>query len=302
MRDVLLPHMIHLLKRLHHCLFLLLTIAAFGGCELINPDEEIPAYITVKGIRVSSNYATQGTNSANITDVWVFAGNKYIGTYELPARFPVLLKGRQRITFGAGIEANGIASTNEFYRLYKFHDEDIDLVAGKTATVDTFTVEYFSGIQYVWYEDFETDTSGGGISIDTTGNSKANIQTDSVVVFEGKRSLKLSVNATNDYIECISVGDGYMLTKGKDIYLEMNYRCNQSFNMGILAISSFGISTNRVITLNAKPDWNKIYIRLGPYINASGNALKYKIIFGMKLASGATEGNVYLDNLKLISN
>ena len=283
-------------------LYAVLLLLSFGGCELINPEEEIPAYIEVKGIKISSNYATQGTSSASITDVWVFADNKYIGTYELPARFPILLKGKQKITFGAGIEANGIASTNEFYPLYRFHEQEVNLEPGKVSTVDTFTVEYFSGIQYVWYEDFESDTSGGGISIDTTGNSNANIQTDSVMVFEGKRSLKLSVNTTTNYLECITVGDGYALSKGKDIYLEMNYKCSQSFNMGIVAISSFGQSTNPIITLNPKTDWNKIYIRLGPYINASGNALKFKMIFGLKLADGATEGTVYLDNLKLITN
>lgn len=277
-------------------------LLSLGACELINPEEEIPAYIEVKGIKIASNYETQGTNSARITDVWVFADNKYVGTYELPARFPILLKGKQKITFGAGIEANGIASTNEFYPLYKFHDEELMLEPGKVSTVDTFTVEYFPGIQYVWYEDFESDTSGGGISMDTTGNSNANLQTDSVMVFEGKRSLKLNVTPANDYLECITVGDGYSLSKGKDIYLEMNYKCTQSFNMGIVAISSFGQSTNPIITLNPKTDWNKIYIRLGPYINASGNALKFKMIFGLKLAEGATQGTVYMDNIKLITN
>ncbi|MFN8153018.1 MAG: hypothetical protein U0Y08_01865 [Bacteroidia bacterium] len=280
----------------------LFAILLTGGCEMINPAEPVPSYIEVKNFNVSSNYATQGTNSANITDVWVYADNKYLGTFELPARFPVLLDGVHELSFGAGIEANGIASTNEAYPLYQFTKKTVSLTPGQVTTIDTINVSYFSGVQYVWYEDFESDTSGGGISLDTTGNSKVNIQPDSLVVFEGKRSLKMTVNSTNDYIECVTVGDGYALTKGRDIYLEMNYKCNQSFNMGIVAISSFGQSTNPVISLNPKSEWNKIYIRLGPYINASGNALKFKIIFGMQLASGATEGTVYLDNLKLITN
>ncbi len=269
---------------------------------MINPAEPIPSYIEIDKISISSNYATQGTNSADITDVWVYADNKYLGTFELPAKFPVLLEGEHEISFGAGIEANGIASTSEAYPLYQFTKRNVVLKAGQVTNIDTLTASYFSGVQYVWYEDFESDTSGGGISLDTTNNSEVNIQPDSVEVFEGKRSLKLAVNTTNDYIECVSVGDGYALTKGRDIYLEMNYKCNQTFNMGIVAISSFGQSTNPVITLNPKTEWNKIYIRLGPYINASGDALKFKIIFGMQLASGSNEGVVYLDNIKLITN
>jgi hypothetical protein len=57
-----------------------------------------------------------------------------------------------------------------------------------------------------------------------------------------------------------------------------------------------------VIAINPKTDWNKIYIRLGPYVNANGSALKFKVIFGMQLAAGATEGTAYIDNIKLISN
>mgnify|MGYP000208020076 CR=1 FL=1 len=289
-------------KHLTSLLLISATILFVSGCELINPAEPVPSYIEIDEMSVSSNYPTQGTNSSDITDVWVYADNKYLGTFELPAKFPVLLDGVHEISFGAGIEANGIASTNEAYPLYQFTKRTVNLQAGKITKLDSMNVSYFSGVQYVWYEDFESDTSGGGISLDTTNNSEVNILPDSIEVFEGKRSLKLTVNSTSDYIECVTVGDGYALNKGRDTYLEMNYKCTQSFNMGLVAISSFGQSTNRVITFNPKSEWNKIYIRLGPYINASGDALKFKIIFGMQLASGVTEGTVYLDNLKLITN
>lgn len=273
-----------------------------AACNAINPEEEIPAYIEINTMNVSSNYVTQGTNSSKITDVWVYADNEYIGTYELPARFPILLSGKRKITFGAGIEANGIASTSEFYPLYKFYDAELDLVPGQITKVDTVTVNYFPALIYTWYEDFESDTSGGGISLDTTGSSEANILTEAVEVFEGQRSLKMQVNTTTDYLECVSVGDGFTLLKGKNSYLEMNYKCDQPFNMGLIAITSSGQYTFPVISINPKTDWNKIYIRLGPYVNANGSALKFKVIFGMQLAAGATEGTAYIDNLKLISN
>lgn len=272
------------------------------GCNLINPDEEVPSYIEIRGIKTSSNYITQGTSSSKVTDVWVYAGGSYIGTYQLPAKFPILLSGKHKITLGAGIMANGIASTREFYPLYKFYDVDLDLIPGQITTVDTFNVDYFTGLQYTWYEDFEKDTSGGGISLDTTNLSFANILPDSLDVFEGKRSLKLKVTTAATVVECVTVGDGYQLTKGRDIYLEMNYKCSQPFQVGLLGETFIGERSIPVIRFNTETGWNKIYLRLGPYINANGDVLKFKIYFRMDLATGATEGVAYLDNLKLISN
>jgi len=155
------------------------------SCNLVNPEEDVPSYIEVPAFKVTSDYATQGTNSSKVTDVWVYAGGEYIGTYELPARFPVLLSGSREITFGAGIMANGIASTREAFPFYRFSTVTVDLVPGKVTNMDTLTVSYFPGIQYIWFEDMEKDTSGGGISLDTTAASMVNILPDSLDVFEG---------------------------------------------------------------------------------------------------------------------
>jgi hypothetical protein len=291
--------------RLKSILLNLLLIGIAGGwssCNLINPDEPIPAYIEVQGITTTSNYTTQGTASSKITDVWVYAGGSYIGTFELPARIPILLEGKHKITFGAGIKANGIASTNEFYNLYKFHEVELDLLPGKVTVVDTFSVTYFPAIQYIWNEDFEKDTSGGGISLDTTGFSLAEIFPDSVEVFEGKRSLKMQVTTAFNFIECRSIGDGYILPVGRDVYLEMDYKCSQPFIMGLIGVTNNGEKRIPIIQLNPKSDWNKIYIRLGPYVNFNSDAFKFKVYFRVALPSTLTEGTVYLDNLKLISN
>lgn len=72
--------------------------------------------------------------------------------------------------------------------------------------------------------------------------------------------------------------------------------------MGFLGTTFSGEKTIPIIRLNTKPDWNKIYIRLGPYVNANSVVLKFKIYFRVALEGGLTEGTVYVDNLKLISN
>jgi len=283
---------------------LVICAILFAGisCNLVNPEEDVPCYIEVPALKVTSNYATQGTNSSKVTDVWVYAGGEYIGKYELPARFPVLLSGRKELTFGAGIMANGIASTREAYPFYRFHTATVDLVPGQMINMDTLTVGYFPALQYIWFEDLEKDTSGGGISLDTTAASMVNILPDSLDVFEGTRSLKFQVLPAASYLECTMVGDGYPLTPGRDVYLELNYKCNQPFNMGLIAKTFSGDRKVPIIRLNTKPDWNKIYVRLGPYVNANGDAFRFKVYFEMNLEAGLNEGTAYLDNMKLVSN
>lgn len=278
------------------------TVAWMSSCDLINPEEEVPSFLQIDKVQVSSNYFLQGDSSANVDDVWVYADGNYIGTFELPAQIPILLSGKHRFFLGAGIEANGIASTSEAYPLYKFYETEIDLRPGEVVKVESIPVSYFPNLQYTWFEDFEKDTSGSGISIDTTGLSIANIQTDSLDVYEGRRSLRMSVNSVLNFIECRSVGDGYQLAQGRDIYLEMTYKANQAFTVGLLGTSLFGQSKIPVIKLNPKAGWNKIYIRLGPYVNANPATLKYNVFFQVSHEAALSEGVVVLDNVKLISN
>lgn len=270
------------------------------SCEIINPEEEIPAYIEVKKIGVAVGPG-QGTSSSKVTDVWVYANGNYLGTFELPARIPVLKKGKNDITFGAGIQANGIASTRDAYPFYKFIDSlGMDLTPGQVKTIDSLTVNYFPGLDFAnfWMEDFE----GSSISLDTTGESLANIEIETSVVFEGQRSLRMEVTPDRPVLVCASPDAGQILSVGKDIYLEMNYRCTQPFQ---LSLNAFTFSGNRivpVIRFNPKADWNKIYVRLNPYINVNGDASRFQMVFSLSLADGASQGLVYLDNIKLITN
>jgi hypothetical protein len=280
----------------------LFILAFVGSCNLINPAEPIPAYIEIEDYTVSANYITQGTNSSKVKDAWVYIDGALLGVYQLPCKLPVLKEGVKEIKVGAGILENGIASTRSVYPLYKFYSETRELKSGETVKLNTANFEYFPSLAYTYFEDFESDTSGGGISMDTTSNSKANLQLETVDVFEGRRSLKLEVNSSQNSIECITVGNGYLLNRGRDIYLEMDYRCNQEFTVGLRGNTNSGEKTIPVLIFNSNPGWNKIYINLSKFVNANFDVSRFKIYFNMQLASGASSGFVYVDNVKLISN
>jgi len=273
------------------------------GIAACNPEESEPAYLVINKVNVSSNPATQGSNSSNVKDVWVYVDNQYLGTYQLPARIPVLESGNKSVILRAGILENGISATHSAYPLYTANTRTIDFMPGQESIVDTFNVAYFPAIQFTWYEDFEKDAIGGGFSLSPEpSNNLAPLTTDSIDVFEGVRCLKLKVDGTNYISDIETNGDGYVLYRGKDIYLEMNYKCDHEFTVGLRGMLANDKRNIPVLLFNPSSTWKKTYINLSKFVNSNYDVPKFKVYFYLSTAPGGSEATVYLDNLKLISN
>jgi hypothetical protein len=275
----------------------LILLTSFTSCDLINPDEEVPSYLEIKAFDLTTNYATQGTASHKIKDAWVYVDNEFIGAYELPARFPVLKQGAHKVTIGPGIFDNGIASTRVIYPFFKYYESDVTLLPNQTVTLDTLPVSYFSGKSYTWFEDFE----GSGYSLDTLSASQADLSVDTQDPFEGSKCLLMQVTNAKNVLECASI-NAYAIAPGAECYLELNYKCDQAFVMGIIANLPGGTAKVGVISFNPSSEWNKTYVNLRKTIGTYGTANNYNIWFRMDLADGLSVGNAWVDNLKLVNN
>lgn len=284
----------------HSLLFALFVALLITSC---NPEEGEPAYLIINSVTVSSNPLTQGSNCSNVKDVWVYVDNQYLGTYQLPARIPVLENGAKNVILRAGILENGISATHSAYPLYKSDTRSINFLPGQETTIDTFSVGYFPALIYTWYEDFEKDAIGGGFSLSPElNNNLAPLATDSVDVFEGVRCLKMKVDGTNYVADIETNGDGYVLYRGKDIYLEMNYKCDHEFTVGLRGMLSNDKRNIPVLLFNPSNTWKKTYINLSKFVNSNYDVPKFKVYFYLTTPPGGSDATVYLDNLKLISN
>jgi hypothetical protein len=203
----------------------------------------------------------------------------------------------------AGILENGIAATHSAYPLYKSNLRTVNFIPGQESVIDTFNVGYFPALQYTWYEDFEKDAVGGGFSLaPEPSNNLAPLATDSVDVFEGLRCLKMKVDGSNYISDIETNGDGYVLYRGRDIYLEMNYKCDHEFTVGLRGMLSNDKRNIPVLLFNPSSSWKKIYINLSKFVNSNYDVPKFKVYFYLSTAPGGSDATVYLDNLKLISN
>lgn len=274
-------------------LFILIIVLS-SSCEIINPEEEIPSYIHIENFSLSTTTA-QGTNSHNITDAWVYIDGNFNGVYELPATFPVLSSGKHSITLSPGIKIYGIAASREIYPFYKKYQIETDLIPKQIDTLQP-TVSYLDELNFaeLWMEDFED----AGMKLDTTFGSKVKInQFDDIV--SNSRVGYIALTSTNNYFDCSS--EDLILPKYSErVYLEMNFKCDNEFAVGLWANTTTQSIRQPIILLHPNTNWNKIYIDLTQTATTNQNANSFSLFINATIDETKEEANIYIDNLKII--
>lgn len=279
------------------CLPLLFVLS---GCDIINPEEQVPAYLDIKEFTLTTEVGSEGSASEKITEVWVFVDGVYLGMYDLPALVPVLKAGPTEVRLEAGIRDNGISATPDIYPFYEAYSVNLDLEANKTEIIEPLTA-YTSITKFSFIEDFEdnrprvfTETLTGGTSLERT-------QED---VFEGEYSGTFSLTredrpvvefATNATFSGLQEG-------GVFVYLEVNYKSDAPVIWGIIGEPDPIAGPERFYDpgFSPKDEWNKIYFNISQLIFDS-QLDEYQIGFQALLTTSSPDSaNVILDNIKLV--
>lgn len=283
------------------CLLLLLIgLGLLSSCSMYQKDSGVPAYIYIEDFELTTNYSEEGTSSENIRDVWVFVDGNVQGVYPLPCRFPILHEGDITFKLSAGILVNGISATRAVYPFYAQYDTSLTLVRGRTDTLKPRVV-YNELITFGWKEDFESQ----GFSIRTTTVSDTPVArtTNPSEVFEGVSAMAMRVDQRAPFIrgetnQAFSIPGG----GGRAVFLELNYKNNQGFDVGLQFIEPDGQFTNQPIYTLAPSngEWRKQYMNFTPYIQGR-SGVSYRVIFEARHALGdSAAGEIFIDNLKLI--
>lgn len=266
------------------------------SCELINPAEDIPSYIHIDSILLSVQ-PDEGTASHKISDAWVYVDDELIGTFETPCTVPVLKDGAHRLTIRAGIKSNGIASTRPYYPFYDPYTIDNFMLVKDSVINVRPMVRYASGANIAWKEGFED----GGISLmngtdDTTRITKTD---DPSLVFEGNYSAFVKIWPGDTSCFFVST-DAYRLPVAGYTYLELNYKNNNKFTVGLIATIDSVYRTLPVLVMNRSDKWNKIYINLTMMVYNYPAASSWRIFISSVKESETEVPLIYFDNLKLV--
>jgi hypothetical protein len=282
-------------------LLTIFSVFILQGCEVINPAEEEPAYLYIPSFSFQTSIS-QGTSSEAITEVWVYSNDQNLGVYELPANVPILSKGNNNIRIFAGIKSNGISNTRIRYPFYAPFDTTLTIEAFQRDTI----IPSFA--YYNLVEINEKGFEGGNFFIQTgTNNGTFSTTNNPLQVFEGSRSGwgQLEAGMTKLYFKD---DDNLNYTAGDNVFLELNYSCNNTFSVGFITTTGGITSKNLALIINPTssgdgltPVWKKIYIDFGFILLQNPNAQFHELYVESVPSNSQQPVNLFLDNLKWVN-
>ena len=281
-------------------LTLLITVSALlvlNSCEKDSSTPLIPAYIEVNQFNLTTS-GSQGTNSHQITDAWIFVNDQLEGIFELPARVPTLLTGEQNVKIFAGIKNNGIGSERVRYPFYTNYDMNMTLEPDSTYVINP-DITYVSTAT-IWEEDFED----GGIAFTKTALSDTNFVQDNTDPFEGSKSGVVTFDVGDLYFESRTnepTFDNFPKV-GLPVYVELNYKSNIQFSVGILHNDGSLPSDVKtgVFTFNTQAGWNKTYIQLSDAVSQQPAATTFDLYFDAVNDGTSASPKIEMDNIKVV--
>lgn len=279
--------------------YALLSTLALCSCNIINPDEQEPAYVQVEGYSVNTS-AGQGTASDKITEMWVNANDNMASIAEVGAQIPVLNQGPTKISVLAGIKNNGASDTRIFYPFFQKFDTVIDLQPLTYHKIKP-VFRYSTAAVIDATRDFE---SSNNFLTENGNQGDFVVINDPQIAFEGNRCAKACLTGNQTYL-LFKDQNEFEVTSGNTVFLEMNYSCNQAFTIGVISTEGSTEYSNDMVNMNATASgndisWNKIYIDLGPVGLQYPSAVAHNLYVKCQ-KTGTDSPVIYLDNLKIVS-
>lgn len=280
------------------------SLATLSSCDLINPDEAIPGYVSIESFQITTT-PQQGSASAKLSEVWVSAGNDFLGAYRFGTPFPVLGAGPQTLTLQAGIKDNGIGELPEIYPFYAPVTVQVNLNANETQVIRPVT-GYLPETKFAFIENFE----GPQHIFRTvrTGTTAQAVQRSTEMPFEGQASGVFVLDSVNTVAEVVALPLLSDLNSSSPfVYLEMNYKSEVDVLVGLVGFETGGPIAGTTVYeagFRARSDWNKIYFNLSRTIFNS-RFPQYQIVLqaAIPVQNGVPEkkvAKVWIDNVKLV--
>lgn len=274
------------------------SILLFGGCSLTDSDQPIPSYLTVNEVDVFTEVG-QGNPTHKITDLWVYADNELIGVFALPASIPILVDSETtNFTIYPGIRNNGETGRSFIYRLMKAQEFELALSPGEEVE-KSFTFTYIDNAIFDFVESFESQ--GHIFTLDLDDDVETYIEATSETAIAGSKSGKISLSTTNNNIGVATIFNyERSQNSGSDSYLEMDYKCDIPFFVGVIYVQEGQEVIQPLLVINPQEDWNKIYVDFTEILT-SPVLETYRVYFTTDLEPlNETSGEIFLDNLKFV--
>jgi hypothetical protein len=273
------------------------------GCVKNNPD---PSWLEVTEWTLLANTGLSGAEGElthNFSDAWVYIDDEVIGVFEVPFKIPILKSGPCNIKVYPTIRNNGIAASKKIYPFMEMFEVNTELIQNQTITLNPVT-KYNSMSQFS-IEDFE-DPLNLNIMVDQNTSAIKSTPTSNIDLqsFNGNFYGLIQLNSL-DSTWIASTQNQLNINKGRDAYLEIDYYNTNSLTTGLIYVKPDNSTQNNPnIRLQTQDPssirWKKIYIDLKELIGYSPNGSNYLQSFIASLDEGKNEGEIRLDNIKVV--
>ena len=281
------------------------ALILIASCDIINPEEEIPAFIEINEVTLNTRQPgdpgfteNEGTSSSDIRDAWVFIDENLDGIYELPATIPVPT-GNHSIRVGGGIFRNGVANDRTLYPFFDTYLSSYTAEAEEIVSIEPEVQYVENGLNY-WIEDFEE----AFIKLENRPISEVTISSvlDPDIAFEGNGCGSIELTDDNDLYFGQTIADLDILFN-RNLYLELNYKNNNRFTVGM---RNDNVATNQVELVGFNPSfddnnelvWKKAYVFFTPILIDLGTQGDFEVF--IRAEKEVDDPTILLDNLKLV--
>lgn len=277
-------------------LWLLFFFLSLVACDLGEGVEPVPYYVFCDEYAFTSG-ASQGTGRHQFRDMWLFANDRYLGAYEMPARFPVVDVFPLRLRFIPGIRRNGSQNEPTRFPFVEPYEITIDQAS---QLVDTFRPEfkYASDVAFPVIEDFDRFHF---FNIDQDGNPETKISLSTPEdAFEGQNSGQIRLTRENPVLATWNDLTAKIPVTPNQVFLELHYKSDIPFYIGFIGLK--GNETENLINALVLPkdQWNKIYFDFTDITNLSrSESYRVGITASFIADSAKTEQNILIDNIKV---
>ena len=246
-----------------------------------------------------NNNNNEGELTHNLNQVFISMGGKFLGSFELPIKIPIIDEGTHDFVLIPGVVQNGINSTKTRYPFMEQYSTTLTLKLEDTVTMQP-TTRYFDNIQFL-IEDFENPVA---LNIETDQNSLVDIiaSDDPAISKWGNYFGRIDLTK-QDSLFIGYTNFGVSLPKqNANVFLEMDYMNSNSLATSVISYNSNELFDDVHIQLNpqSNPHWRHIYLDLKEIITFRNQATVNEQGFVAILDSGNVDGFVYLDNIKVV--
>ncbi|MCR5822372.1 MAG: hypothetical protein K6F85_05590 [Bacteroidales bacterium] len=294
----------------------LIATLVFASCK--NTDEvAVPSFLHVDAISVakpadgpfaseSDGFFTSDINAAYV--VAYYPGHSAvdtIGGFQLPFTVPIRYTGQaEYIEIYPMIKISGTSGMRGFYPFYSMIVLRDSLMFNELDTLkfDTLKAYYAATMDAPLKKEFFEPTQGG-IIFDSVVNW---IRHDASAACTGFGCGNVHINADQNHVDfkmtekCTGLDPN--IVGSKTVYLELDYRGNKRLSVEMTSARERGgnETTEEIMTINPSDTWKKIYITLGRTWKWFNYNPEFRIVFSVLNAEG-TEGDIWIDNVKIIS-